>query len=151
MKPRWHFFLSALFSFLLYLFNFSFLDISLFFLASFFIIDLDHVPRFIIKEKSINPFRFYKWCQSRGDEWGKLSPREKRLYKKPLYFFHNIETLLVLTIISLVYPIIKFIAIGFIFHLACDFIHQHYHKEEKHYKLFLIYTIIKNKNGVEFN
>ncbi len=146
MMPRWHFLFGLLASLVLYFFGFNLINISIFFLASFLIIDLDHVPRFIFKEKSINPFKFYSWSLHRRDVWLGLSRAQKRSYKKPIFFFHNIETLLVLVLLSPLLPLLYFVLAGFLFHLITDLIYQHFQKEEKHHKLSLIYTLLNNKN-----
>jgi hypothetical protein len=150
MKPSSHVLFGLIPSFFFFLFGFSFLEISIFFSSSFFFIDLDHVPRFIFKRKSINPIRFYKENTIIKKEWMKLSRNKQEKYKKPIFFFHNVETLSILIILSLFYPIFLFVFYGFLFHLICDFIYQHYHKQEKHYKISLIYTLVKNKNKIMF-
>jgi hypothetical protein len=150
MKPSPHILLGLVPSFFLFLLGFNFLEISIFFSSSFFFIDLDHVPRFIFKYKSINPVRFYKEHTSVKNKWMNLLRKEQEKYKKPIFFFHNVETLIVLIIISYFYSIILLIFYGFLFHLICDFIYQHYHKQEKHYKISLIYTLVKNKNKIIF-
>ena len=149
MKPSTHLILGFLISILLFLFDFSLFEISVFFLSSFFLIDLDHVPRFVLKEKSLNPIKFLRDHNSKKSKWTKLSLEQRKAYKKPVFFFHNIETLLILLIISIFLPIFFFVFFGFVFHLVCDLIYQHYHSYEKHYKLCLIYTLIKN-NKKEF-
>jgi hypothetical protein len=145
MMPRWHFFFGLLASFVLYLSGFNLIHISIFFLASFLIIDLDHVPRFIFKEKSINPFKFYSWSLTKKNAWRGLSIAQKRSYKRPIFFFHNLETLLLLLLLSSLLPILYFVLAGFLFHLVTDLIYQHFQKEEKHYKISLIYTLVINR------
>ncbi len=150
MMPKWHFLLGLIVSSVLYLFGFSLLEASLFFSASFFLIDLDHVPRFILKERSINPISFYRWSCERKVKWLKLSQKEKSKYKKPIFFFHNIETLIILFFITIFYPLVLLILLGFLFHITTDLIYQHFCKEEKQYKMSLIYTLVKNKYKKEF-
>jgi len=146
MMPKWHFTLGLIFSSILYAFNFSLIEISLFFLASFFIIDLDHIPYFILKERSINPIKFYEWSNERKERWSKFSKKKKAKYKKPIFFFHNLETLGVLFVLSFFYQTVLFILFGFFSHLICDLLGLHYKEEEKYYRISLIYTLIKNKN-----
>lgn len=150
MKPSWHVFLGLIASSGLYLFNIDLIYILIFFISSFFFIDLDHVPRFVIKKRSLNPIKFFQEHSFSKDNWNKLTRKQQEAYKKPIFFFHNIETLLVLLIISYFYYPIFFVFIGFVFHLICDLIYQHYHNHEKHYKLCLVYTIVKNKGKKDF-
>jgi hypothetical protein len=151
MKPSSHILLGLVPSFFFFLFGFSFLEISIFFLSSFFFIDLDHVPRFIFKRKSINPVRFYKEHTSAKNRWMKLPRKQQEKYKKPIFFFHNMETLSILLIFSFWFPLVFFVFLGFLFHLFSDLAYQYYHNQEKHYKFSLIYTLVKNKNKKEFN
>lgn len=150
MMSQWHIFLGLIASLVLYLFNINLIYISIFFVSSFFFIDLDHVPRFVIRERSLNPIKFFQEHSFSKDKWNKLTRKQQEVYKKPIFFLHNIETLFVFLIISFLYYPAFFVFIGFAFHLLCDLIYQHYLHHEKYYKFCLVYTIIKNKGKKDF-
>lgn len=145
MKSQFHLFYSVLVSLILFVLNFSLLDIFIFLISSIVLIDLDHVPSFILREKSINPFKFFRWSYEKKEKWDKLSLKEKMLYKKPIYLFHNIEFLLILFLVSKFFNIFIFVFWGFLFHLLLDLCYNIYSKEEKYFKLSLVYTLVKNK------
>ncbi len=150
MRPSLHLLLGLIVSGILYYFNVGIFFILLFFFSSFLIIDLDHVPRFILKEKSLSPLKFYKWSEKKHKLWNSLPTKEKNKYKKPLFFLHNLEVLFLILLLSFFWPILFFLFLGFLFHLFCDFSYNLLFDEEKHHKISLIYTITKNKNKKEF-
>lgn len=143
MRPLGHILLSLAFSFILFLFKIPLIDILLFFFSSFFLIDLDHVPRFILKYRSLNPLKFYKKCIEEENS--------KQNQTKPVFFFHNVETLVLLSIFSLFFPKVFFIFSGFLFHLCIDLIYIHIQRDHKYYKLSLILTLVRNKNYTRLN
>lgn len=150
MKPKTHLIISGIVSLILFLFGLNAVEVIIFFVSSVFIIDLDHVPKFVFSERSVNPIKFLKWSDRNKTKWEKLTSKEKKKYKKPIYLFHNIESLMVLSFVSIYIPIIQFVIWGFIFHLVLDLFYNLYFNEEGFHKISIIYTLVKNKNRVLF-
>lgn len=139
MMPIWHIFFGALASIVLYLLEIDLILILIFFLASWFIIDLDHVLFYSVKYRNINPFKFWKVSL------GKKTFRQDKKYKKPVWIFHSLEFLLILALLSFFNKIVFFVFLGFLFHLVFDWANLIYQKKQIHYKVSLIYTLINNR------
>jgi hypothetical protein len=152
MQPKTHILLGLIFSTLLYIFfeKVTLIPALIIFFSSWLLIDLDHAIRYTLKTKNLNPIKFWEWSIYTSNKWKSLKKEKKKKYKSSLFIFHNIETLLILYIISFYYPIITFIIIGFIFHLFLDLIHAISIKEDIFIKISLIYVLLKNIGKKEF-
>jgi len=51
-----------------------------------------------------------------------------RIYVSVFYLFHTVEFNLLLLLLSIKFPILKYIVIGFVFHIICDIIHHRHNK-----------------------
>ena len=138
--PIWHIVFGAIASFILFLVGIDLLPVIVFFLSSWFLIDLDHAFYYVVKTKNFNPFKFWKISSS------KRSLRKDPNVKKPIWIFHNVEFLLLLLIFSFFFKIVFFVFLGFLFHLFFDWIEMIYNKSKVYCKLSLISTLVKNKN-----
>ena len=140
MLPKWHALFGFLFAYLIFWFtNINIFQASLIFLASFFI-DIDHYLYYILTKKRFSLKSSYNWFKIRRDKFLQLSNKEKRKHKQTILIFHGFEPIIALFLLSSVFPLLKFIAIGFIFHIALDLIVEFKHGLV-HYKLSIIYSI----------
>ena len=151
MYPKPHTILGFIFSLSLYLIfpQISLLEASILFLASV-LIDVDHYLYYVLTRKDISLPRAYGWFVKFSKKFRKLSRKEKRLILLPIMFLHGIEVLILLFIIGIYFPIINFIAYGFIFHLSLDFIDTRI-TGYRFNKFSLIYEIIRNKKIKNLN
>jgi len=142
MLPRTHIIINLFLS-LIFSFKIPFLGIVIFFLSSI-LIDIDHYIYYIIKKKDFNIKNSYKYFIKRELKLKKLSDKELKKLKHPILFLHGIEPLLVIYFLSLSYPILVYVYLGFFIHLIEDLIH-----EKKAYltklRFFLIYSIYDYK------
>lgn len=144
MMPKWHILYGAIFAAILYFItDYSLIAVSVVFLASVFI-DLDKAILFTLKEKSINPVRFWEHGKNGHKRW--KSVKNKREYKHNIRFFHGLEVFLVLILLSFVHTVFLWIFLGFFLHVLLDLIHYIENGEDVFLKLSIIYTFITNKN-----
>jgi hypothetical protein len=144
MLPKQHIFLGAIFSLILInYFNFSDLAGFIIWISTFFLIDLDHYFFFVSKTKKYSPRIFWKsWInkEKKGDR-----------YKKPIFFFHGIEPLFVLYLLSFFQVIFYWIFLGWVFHNVSDWIYDSVKGESLLPKISPTITYIKNKNKQDVN
>lgn len=150
MLPQFHFLLGIIFVAILYFF-FSPI-ISLFGLAvillSSVLIDIDHYVYYVYKKKDLNPFKAHKWYLKNIKKFHSMSKEQKKKFYIGFYFFHGIESLIILLFLGFyISPIFIFIFIGFFFHLSIDFIADII-LEERFGKISVIYTLISLKKLV---
>lgn len=146
MQPKWHILWGFVFSYLLaYFFNISLIHFTILFLSTWFFIDLDHVLLYVIKTRNFNPLKFITW--SREKKLVRMSMSEEELSKQkfPYYFFHGIEFLTILSLLSFWNELCFFILLGFIFHLILDFFCDFYDNEDFASRICLTYNYIKHK------
>lgn len=101
------------------------------------LIDIDHLLYYIFKFRRYNIQEMYiyflkKIC-SRGDSL------------LPVLIFHNFETLILLIILSLIYPLFIYVAIGLFIHLILDWIAIADSEHPAIVKLSLILVLIENR------
>ncbi len=146
MKPTTHLFLGLIFSLLSYLiFEISLLEFLILFLSTWFFIDLDIVFIFIIKKRSLNPFRFYSWAKNQKDFIIKSKKERKKIHYY-FRFFHSFELILLLLIFSFFNKFLFFVIIGFVFHLILDWIDLYNLNLDIFHKVSWFYYLKKNKN-----
>jgi len=141
MRPKVHFILGILFTFLLYL---LFPQISLIglliILFSSVLIDVDHYFYYFIRTKNLNLIKCYKWHEVHLSKILSASMSERKKIYTGFYFFHGIEWLIILFLLSkFVFPNFIFIFIGFLLHGIVDISHEYYLKRTLH-KSSLIYN-----------
>ncbi len=144
MMPKWHIFYGVIFSSLLYFVTGYTLIASLIVFLSSIFIDLDKVILFILKEKSLNFFEFWRQEILKRKLWEKRKNNTK--FKHEIRFLHGIEVFIILLIFSIIHEFFFFIFLGFFFHILLDVFDYVYHGEDFFNKLSIIYTMITNKN-----
>jgi hypothetical protein len=151
MLPKYHIFYGGIFSLVLSLFfNLTLIESIILFLSTWFFIDLDLVPLFIIREKSINPFLFWEKGKKTRTIWINMDSEQKKKVKYPLRLFHSIEFCMVLFLLQFIHQIFLWVLVGVIFHLIFDYIDQLSRREEIIGKFSLFLTTRRNKNKKEF-
>lgn len=137
MLPKYHIIFSIILTIILYLLNFDFLFILLFFLASI-LIDIDHYFFYIIKKKNFNLGKTYKYFRY------ELNRARIKKPKTLLFIFHTIEFFLLLLILSLFLNFFWPIFFGCLFHDVIDIICGLFQKHKKYIKApSLIWYITK--------
>ena len=146
MGPLVHLVLGLFFSLIFaFIFKISILEFSILFLSTWFFIDLDLVFIFAFKEKSLNPFKFFKWARKRKNFVLSLGEKERKKIIYPFRFFHSIEFIVFLFLFFLFNKIFLFVIIGFIFHLILDWIDLFKLKLNLFHKISWFYHLKKNK------
>lgn len=88
-------------------------------LASVFI-DIDHIF-LLYREKQ---FSYSKVATLYKDIYHIYKNDPEKAFKDVIYIFHTLEFNLLLLILSLYFPWLRFIFYGFMFHILCDIIHH---------------------------
>ncbi len=119
MYPKPHIILGAVCSVLLYfIFHLTIIQSLVVFLASF-LIDVDHYIFYVNKKKDFSLKNAYKWFH----EYSKSKNQ-----KPMIVFFHTIEFLIIISVLSFYLHIFLFILIGMLFHSILDIIDLGYHR-----------------------
>lgn len=146
MQPKWHILWGFIFSYLIaYFFNISLIRFIILFLSTWFFIDLDHVALYVLKTKNFNPLNFIKWSKEKKLLRMSMSEEELSKEKFPYYFFHGVEFLTILLLLSFWEEIFLFVLLGFISHLILDFFCDSYDGEDFASRISLIYNYIRHK------
>jgi len=146
MNPFFHLILGGIFSLILYFSGVS-LEFSLvIFVSSFFLIDLDHIFLFVLEKKSINPIKFWDHSSQIREKWLSMPESKKKLYKYPIFLFHNVEFLLILSLLSFFSSLFFMVFVGCFFHLIVDYIDLFLRKEPLYPKFSFLLTLKRNKN-----
>jgi len=140
MLPKWHALLGFLFAYIAYwLTSMTIWQALLIFLAAVFI-DVDHYLYYVAVKKRISLKSSYNWFKIRAGKLRKLSRKEKKKHRMTILIFHGIEPIVILFCLAKFFPVLAYIAIGFIFHLALDLIAEHKQGINYH-KLSIFYSI----------
>jgi hypothetical protein len=139
---------TSIFSILL---NLNLLEYLILFLSTWLFIDLDHVLRYFIKTRNLNPKKFFEAHHKLNENWLKLSKKQKQKYKLPVFIFHNLETLFLIFLLSQLIPIFYLVLMGFLFHMILDYLEIIAHKDPIILKLSLIGLVFYNKKRIKFN
>lgn len=113
MRSKTHFICGLGLSAVLLLLGVDFWPVMLI-LCTSILIDIDHVFDFMIKFKRLNIVDLFLYFNR------KRIPLINSVIPMPLFIFHNIETLIVLALLSQIFPFVIYIIAGTIFHLALD-------------------------------
>lgn len=138
MLPCIHFIIAFLVSIVLVLLKWQWWQISLFFLAAFFI-DIDHYFYFIYKKKSWNLIKAHDYFYNLN----KLL-KKKRKMVKILFIFHTIEIYLLILIFTFLFFDIFFpLFLGLTIHHILDIVALFICKEKRYKRFFsLIYYLL---------
>lgn len=127
MYPKYHIVLAAIFAVLLYfLFTFiGFFEAIIIFLAGS-VIDIDHYFTYIIEKKDLNFIKSVKWCKRTSHLYTNLKKEKAKKVRVPICWFHGLEFLIILIVLSFFSNIFLFILIGVVFHLFLDYSYSFY-------------------------
>ena len=151
MLPKWHLLFSFVLSYvLIFFFHFSLLAGLIIFLSASIIIDLDHIIFYAFKFREISPTRFTKHFLATHNRWKKLSIKQRATYKRWHFFFHSLEFLILLGVLTTVHKVFLWILFGFLFHLVLDHCQLIYEEEHPSVKVSQIWIFQRNKNKKEF-
>lgn len=150
MLPGTHILAGFVFAYILvYFFSFSLTAGLIIFLASV-LIDLDHYIIYTRRTKDYNLLKAYNYWISRSRKWRKLTREQKAEYKITHFFFHGIEFIILLIILSFISNIFYYILIGTLFHMLIDYFSIFALKDPPYIKFSQIYLYIRNKTKKEF-
>ena len=102
------------------------------------LIDIDHFFYYIFRFKSCNIFEMNRYFRSDCHLEDKKNPL-------PILIFHNLETLLILALIAIPFPIIWYVIIGIQIHLLIDLAVMPTQRYPPIIKLSLIAVLNSNK------
>ncbi len=88
------------------------------------LIDLDHV-HLIMRERAYTREGIKRLNENIYKPT--IDGKPNRMYVDIVYLFHTIEFNLLLLLLSRYYPFLKYVVIGFIFHILCDIYHHRAH------------------------
>jgi len=120
MFPRWHIFLGAIFTALIWIFipTMPVLYLSLIFLSSF-LIDFDHYANAVMKNKSPSLKKAFTYHRKLRQQ-EKIYLAEGIKKKSDFHLFHTVEFHAVVGLLGLLWSGFFFIFIGMIFHSLLD-------------------------------
>ena len=127
MLPKWHIFLGASFSLILFfLFPINIFQTSLIFLSSF-LIDFDHYIWYIFKRRNFGLKNSYNYLKKDARDLRKLM------------FFHTIEFHIFIGLLGFIWSGFFYILIGMIFHSLTDLVSLIYEKRlySRKFSLFI--------------
>ncbi|OGD66988.1 hypothetical protein A2442_02535 [Candidatus Campbellbacteria bacterium RIFOXYC2_FULL_35_25] len=124
MKTQNHILVAPLLISMPYLFSFS-SGATIIAIASNILIDIDHL-QLIFKEKAFSFSKIKNLYESIYDKHNH-EKSNKAFDSDVFYLFHTIEFNVLLLALSLRFPFLMFVAIGFLFHILFDIIHHLMH------------------------
>lgn len=150
MLVKYHILFGLVFSIILYLvFPLTVLEASVIFLSSF-LIDVDHYLWHIFNKKSMSLKKSIDYFFNKRKKYTLMDSKEREKYKKTILFFHSLEFLIIVLLLSFINRFFLFVFIGLFFHLFLDILEYIYIKEPLYSKLSIILILIKNKNKKEW-
>ena len=144
MLPSRHIFFGSIIAFLSY-FTFSQTGMTeaLIFLASTFLIDVDHYIYYVLVKKNWSLPKAYRWYRIKRSYWLNLSRPEKNKHRGVILLFHGIEVLAIVFILGIfVHHWFFYIFLGFLFHLFLDILEMQQHQDRID-KISVIHDYIK--------
>ena len=148
MLPKYHIIIGAITTTIIaFIFPLTYIQLITIFLSSF-LIDVDHYLLYVFKTKDYSLKNSRKYFFKRRKRWIKLSNKEKKQYKRPIYIFHGIESWILLITLSLYTKLIWFVLIGFLIHIILDYIEIIYLKDSFYSKFSQLYVYLTNKKKI---
>lgn len=125
MLPRNHFLLGLIVSFIMYFeFSVSIFECSIFLIATVGI-DVDHYLYYVYRKKDWNLKRAVLWFVKNGKNLMRLDKKYRKEFYTGFCFLHGIEILVLIVLLGFfIWNLFYFVALGFLFHLILDYIHQ---------------------------
>ncbi len=144
MFPLYHGIFGALLSLILLLFfpQIGWIGASVIF-ASSILIDVDHYMYYVFKKKDFSLPRAYRYFVNLRNIYLRGSLNR---YQHPVMLFHGIEFCILLILLSYIHIFFFWILIGFLIHLALDFLDSFLSNNSPLFKLSQIYVLVTNKN-----
>jgi hypothetical protein len=127
-------------------FNVTDFNALIFWISSWFLIDLDHAVRFTLLKRSVNPFRFLVNSVKEKKKIISSVKSGKRDFAYPFFMFHSVEVVVVIFILGNYFSVLFYVALGFLFHLIYDWFNLAKAGLDVFSKVSIIYLIIRNKN-----
>jgi len=117
-------------------------------LLSSILIDVDHYFFYVIKKKDWNPKKAYEWFDEKMEKALVSNSCENRVFFSEFYLLHGLEFLIILFILSFIFPFFLFIFVGASFHLLSDIIYGKiaFNKTEK---FSIMHGFLSYKKGKE--
>jgi hypothetical protein len=103
------------------------------FLGGFFV-DFDHYLWFVYKKNSLSLRRAYKWY------------KKKEFGKGIWNIFHTLEFMILLLLLTIIFPLLLPFTVSYYAHMALDFVHLSYSKNLDSRIISIIWQYIKKKN-----
>jgi len=143
MLPRNHFFGGLVVCIILYFgFDVSWIGCFVFLVATVGI-DVDHYLYYVYKKRDCNLRRAVGWFMKNGKILMKLDKKYRKEFYSGFCFLHGIEVLGLLVIFGFfIWDLFYFVALGFLFHLILDHIHQAFWRD-RFDKFSIIYDYFK--------
>jgi len=146
MFPKTHFILGFIFSVILFFIfpQINFIKAGIIFLSSF-LIDFDHYVYYVHKKKDLSLKNAYSWFLKKQAYFDKFSKEQRKKHSSGAFlFFHGIEPLIILFLLSFLFKPLLLIVIGFSFHLITDW-SKDWIYWRRLYKLSVIKDYMNNK------
>lgn len=138
MMPDKHIIWGVIIALGMFLLGFPLITILLLVGASI-LIDVDHLFYYVARFKNYNLVKMNKYFRSDAH-------LEDPANLLPILIFHNLETMLLLGVLSIFFPLMTTVWIGILFHLILDWITMPTTRYPLIIKLSLIEVILENKN-----
>ena len=143
MLPSRHILAGFLISIILYIAGFSLVQSLVFFLSSF-LIDVDHYLYYVYRKKDLSLKRSFNWYLKLDKKYFAMPKITQAKYYAGFCIFHGIESIIILFILGIFYPILNFVALGFIAHLFLDAIQKIREDQDSLEVLSIIYKYFYN-------
>lgn len=101
------------------------------------LIDIDHILDYMIRFKSCNISNMNKYFRR------KTCLNNNNIIL-PLFIFHNLEAIILLIILSFIFPIVSYITIGVFIHMTLDWMVMPTKRYPAVIKISLIWVLIEN-------
>ena len=137
MMPKEHIIFGAGLAIGLFISGMSFIPILLIVGISI-LVDVDHIFYYAFKFRRCNIYEMYIYFL----EYIYVKKDKTQL---PILLFHNFETLTILIMLSFIYPLFIYVAIGLLIHLILDWIAMTSTQYPYIIKMSIILTMIENK------
>ena len=124
MLPKWHILFGFIFSFIIFIyFDLTLVSFLIIFLSSV-LIDVDHYLYYVYKKKDLSLKRAYKWFLKLEKKINSFPIKKRRDYWLAFCILHSIELISILLFLGIIFNLnfLRFIAIGFLFHISLDII-----------------------------
>ncbi len=146
MTPKYHVLFGLIFILILYLaFSPTTFILAVIFFSSI-LIDVDHYILYFFAKKDLSLRKAYKFFIERKELWLSMPLEKREKCKRAVFYFHGIEFLAFILLLSFFSSFFIPVFLGCLFHLFIDLIELYFYKEPLYCKISQIYVYITNKN-----